>query len=154
MLNSIPPSRLCALIAKACLMPTVLVVEDDTDIRDLLCRALRSAGYVTRAESNGRAALAAIRRDPPDLVLLDYGLPGMNGVDVCRELRGPTGCAGPPVVLISGHVRTADIERGFAAGADDYVTKPFSPRRLIENLRSLLGSGVEGAQPRAVAVNC
>jgi two-component system phosphate regulon response regulator PhoB len=129
-------------------MPTVLVVEDDTDIRNLLCRALTSAGYATRAESDGRAALAAIRHNPPDLVLLDYGLPGMNGLDVCRALRGPTGCAGPPIVLISGHVRAADIERGLAAGADDYVTKPFSPRRLIDSIPSVVDAGGARRGPR------
>jgi DNA-binding response OmpR family regulator len=147
-LDIIRSPRLCALTAKGCVKTTVLVVEDDADIRNLLCRALRSAGYLTRSESDGRAALAAIRRDPPDLVLLDYGLPGMNGIDVCRALRGPTRSAGPPVVLISGHVRTVDIERGLAAGADDYITKPFSPRRLIERLPSILGPGVGGTGPR------
>ena len=130
-----------------------MVVEDDADIRNLLCHSLTRAGYATRAESDGSAALAAIRRDPPDLVLLDCGLPGMSGIEVCRALRGPTGSAGPPVVLISGHVRTADVRRGLAAGADDYVIKPFSPRRLIESLPSILGPDVGRADPRAAAVN-
>jgi DNA-binding response OmpR family regulator len=119
-------------------MTTVLVADDDIDIRDLVVFKLKQAGYTVVAVGDGPAALGAARTAAPDLALLDVMMPGMSGVDVCRELRADPATARMPVILLTARVMEADVETGFAAGADDYVVKPFSPRELVSRVQAVL----------------
>jgi DNA-binding response OmpR family regulator len=119
-------------------MVAVLLAEDDADIRDLVTFKLREAGYEVRAFEDGLTALASAREDQPDLAVLDIMMPGMSGLDVCRELRADPATSEVPVILLTARAQESDIENGFAAGADDYVVKPFSPRELAMRVHEVL----------------
>jgi two-component system phosphate regulon response regulator PhoB len=119
-------------------MTAILVADDDLDIRDLVAFKLEQAGFDVTAVDNGLAALSAARQDPPDLVVLDVMMPGMSGIDVCRELRGDPTTATLPIILLTARAQEGDVEIGFGAGADDYVVKPFSPRELVSRVEALL----------------
>jgi DNA-binding response OmpR family regulator len=119
-------------------MVTVLLAEDDTDIRDLVTFKLRQAGYEVRAFEDGLSALASARDEVPDLALLDITMPGMSGLDVCRELRDDPATADMPIILLTARAQESDIETGFSVGADDYVVKPFSPRELVSRVQAVL----------------
>ncbi len=127
-------------------MKIVLVVDDDTDIRELITWKLSQAGYGTMAEADGAAGLAAASGASsaawgvrPDLVLLDWAMPRMSGIDVCRALRDDPATAGIPVILLTAKAQESQVELGFAAGADDYIVKPFSPRELLRRVDAILG---------------
>ena len=131
-------------------MKTVLVIDDDPDIRKLVIWKLSEAGFATVAEEDGEAGLAAACGGPdsdpslrPDLVLVDWMMPKLSGIDVCRALRENPDTAHIPVILLTAKARSAEVERGLAAGADDYMVKPFSPRQLLERVEALL----DGARP-------
>jgi two-component system phosphate regulon response regulator PhoB len=119
-------------------MTAILIADDDPDIRDLVAFKLEQAGFAITAVDNGLAALSAARDAPPDLVVLDVMMPGMSGIDVCRELRAHPATAKLPVILLTARVQEGDMAVGFGAGADDYVVKPFSPRELISRVEALL----------------
>ncbi|MDN5860113.1 MAG: response regulator transcription factor [Pseudonocardia sp.] len=114
----------------------VLVVEDDRAIAELVALYLRNAGYGVHVESDGSAALAAIRRLGPAAVVLDVGLPGLDGVEVCRRMRAADDWT--PVLFVTARDDEIDRVLGLELGADDYVTKPFSPRELVARVRSVL----------------
>jgi DNA-binding response OmpR family regulator len=116
----------------------VLVADDDADIRDLVALKLTQSGHQVTVVEDGRAALRAAPEQPVDLALLDIRMPGMSGLDVCRNLRAEPGTATLPVIMITARSQEGDIEVGFAAGADDYITKPFSPRELSSRVTALL----------------
>ena len=127
-------------------MKIVLVVDDDTDIRELISWKLSQAGYGTMSEADGAAGLAAAcGASPtawgvrPDLVLLDWAMPQMSGIDVCRALRADPATASVPFILLTAKAQESQVERGFAAGADDYIVKPFSPREMLRRVDALLG---------------
>ncbi|MET9849272.1 response regulator transcription factor [Streptomyces ossamyceticus] len=119
-------------------MARVLVADDDADIRDLVAFKLTQSGHQVTAVEDGMAALRALREGPPDLVLLDIRMPGMSGLDVCRELRAAQETASLPVILITARSQEGDVELGFSAGADDYIVKPFSPRELSSRVNAVL----------------
>jgi two-component system phosphate regulon response regulator PhoB len=117
---------------------TILLVEDDPDIRHLVSYKLTRGGLRVIEASDGIGALDAARRQPPDLVILDVRMPRMSGLEVCRELR-----AGPlpdqvPIIMLTARARPQDLEEAYAAGASDYIVKPFSPRALLERVQSAL----------------
>jgi two-component system response regulator MtrA len=116
--------------------PLVLVAEDDADVRDLIERKLRGDGMDVLAVSDGLAALHACRTARPDLVLLDVMMPGMNGLQICQELRSHVATRDLPVVLITARARAVDVQNGYDSGADDYIVKPFSPRDLVSRIRA------------------
>ena len=116
---------------------TVLVADDDEDIRTLVAAILTRAGFHAETANGGRAALAAARRGPASLYLLDVRMPEVTGLDVCRELKGSLDPSAP-VMLISADSTRADLEAGYAAGCDDYLPKPFSPRELVRRVDLLL----------------
>jgi len=127
-------------------MKIVLVVEDDTDIREMIAWKLTQAGYGTLCEGDGAAGLAAASGASdtafgvrPDLVLLDWAMPKMSGIDVCRALRADPATADIPVILLTAKAQESQVERGFAAGANDYIIKPFSPREMLRRVDALLG---------------
>ncbi|MER7280842.1 response regulator transcription factor [Dactylosporangium sp. CA-052675] len=119
-------------------MTAILVADDDMDIRDLVAFKLEQAGYEVVAVDNGLAALTAATENPPDLVVLDVMMPGMSGIDVCRQLRQEQGTKALPIILLTARAQEGDVEVGFGAGADDYIVKPFSPRELVSRVEAVL----------------
>ena len=124
-------------------MKTVLVVDDDPDIRELITWKLGQAGYATLVAADGEAGLAAAATgDPdgnlPDLILVDWMMPKMSGIEVCRALRENPLTARIPVILLTANSQEADVEVGFAAGVDDYIAKPFSPREMLGRIQAVL----------------
>jgi DNA-binding response OmpR family regulator len=115
---------------------TVLVVEDQESIRDLLSRLLRGEHFNVRFAEDGEAALEAVRRTPPDLVCLNIELPKKNGMDVLQEMRQSG--IDIPVIILTGHDQVKDRVRGLEAGADDYITKPFAWPELLARIRALV----------------
>jgi DNA-binding response OmpR family regulator len=120
-------------------MATVLVAEDDRDILALMVHKLERSGHRVLSATNGLSALAMARDECPDLALVDVGMPGMTGLDVCRALRASPETAGLPVILVTVHASAAAVDEGFSAGADDYVVKPFSPSHLVSRVEAVLG---------------
>jgi len=119
-------------------MSTILVVEDDPDIRHLVSYKLTRDGFEVVEAADGPAALRAAVQNPPDLVLLDVRMPRMSGIEVCRELRaGPLG-ARVPIIMLTARARPQDLEQGYAAGATEYIVKPFSPRDLEARVAAAL----------------
>ncbi len=116
----------------------ILVVEDDRHLVELLKYNLEKEGYKTSHATDGSVALAQVRRDKPDLVILDLMLPGLSGLEVCRQLRRSDEFAGLPVLMLTARGEEADRVAGLEIGADDYVTKPFSVREIVAHVRALL----------------
>ena len=117
----------------------VLVAEDDPLVLALVRASLRSLEVDLLEADNGRAALALARDRSPDLLLLDVGLPGIDGLEVCRRLKGDPSTRGVRVVLLTARAQQSDRDAGAAAGADDYVAKPFSPATLASQVSGWLG---------------
>ncbi|WP_305788182.1 response regulator transcription factor [Symbioplanes lichenis] len=117
---------------------TILLVEDDPDIQHLVSYKLGRAGMDVIAVADGAAALRAALGRPPDLVLLDVRLPRKSGLEICRELRAGPLPAGTPIIMLTARSRPQDLEQGYAAGATDYVVKPFSPRDLLARVENAL----------------
>jgi len=114
---------------------TVLVIDDEPKIADLCRDYLRAAGYGVLTAGDGPEGLALARREHPDLVVLDLMLPGMDGLDVCRALRRD---GSVPIIMLTARVDESDRLVGLELGADDYLTKPFSPRELVARVRTVL----------------
>jgi DNA-binding response OmpR family regulator len=119
----------------------VLVAEIDTDLRNLVVFKLEQAGYEVVPADDGRQALSAARARPPDLAVLDSYLPGLSGLEVCRQLRADQALRGTPVILLTAVTPDRAAGQELAAGADDYLVMPFTPRELASRVRSLLASG-------------
>jgi two-component system phosphate regulon response regulator PhoB len=119
-------------------MKRILVVEDEQAIREMVGFALKKAGFQFEEVADAEQALMSIASQPPDLILLDWMLPGMSGVDLARRLRREELTATLPIILLTARVEESDRVYGFEVGADDYVTKPFSPRELIARIHAVL----------------
>jgi two-component system, OmpR family, response regulator MprA len=122
----------------------VLVVDDDHSLRRMLERSLLAEGFAVQAVADGGAALAAIERSAPDLVVLDVALPGMDGLAVCRRLRDKG--FGVPVLMLTARDAVADRVAGLDVGADDYLVKPFATEELVARLRALMRRGAGAGQ--------
>jgi two-component system alkaline phosphatase synthesis response regulator PhoP len=114
---------------------TILIVEDEFELVRILRDYLERAGFRVETASNGTEAVSIFRHSPPDLVLLDLNLPGMDGLDVAREMRRHSDV---PIVMVTARVEETDRLIGLELGADDYVTKPFSPREVVARVRAVL----------------
>ncbi|MEP7069126.1 MAG: response regulator [Usitatibacter sp.] len=119
----------------------VLIAEDEESIVASLEFLMRQCGFATRIARDGDEAIACLGEFRPDLVLLDIMLPGMNGFEVCRFIRGQKSLAGSRVLMLTAKGGSADEAKGIAAGADGYLTKPFATRELVARARALLGEG-------------
>jgi DNA-binding response OmpR family regulator len=128
-------------------MATVLLAEDDADIRFLVNFKLTQAGYQVRAFGDGLSAVADAREHPPDLAILDVMMPGMSGLEVCQELRRDPATANIPVIILTALAQEANITAGFAAGADDYIVKPFSPRDFAMRVNAVLARAQASVAP-------
>jgi CheY-like chemotaxis protein len=117
---------------------TVLVADDEQMLRRLVRATLRDRPLRILEAATGAETLALARHEHPDLVLLDVGLPGMDGYAVCRALKADPGTAGIKVVMLTARAQRHDLEQGAAVGADAYVTKPFSPQRLLSEVDEYL----------------
>lgn len=126
---------------------TILVVEDDADVRDLVVLSLQQAGFTVLAQSNGEAALAVALAEQPDLVILDWMMPGMSGVQVCQALRADPRGQHIPVLVLTSRAQEVDIDLGFDAGANDYMVKPFRARELVSRVDSLVAATRRGKVP-------
>lgn len=117
---------------------SVLVVEDEKDVRDLLAENLRREGYQVGTARSGRDALASVRRKRPDLVLLDLMLPDLDGIEVCKHLKYNAETRKIPVVMLTAKVEESDVVLGLGVGAEDYIEKPFRMRELIARVKTAL----------------
>jgi DNA-binding response OmpR family regulator len=121
----------------------ILVVDDEADVNDMLVLNLRAAGFQVSAVADGAAALAKARSDLPSLILLDLMLPEMSGLEVCKVLKSEPATRHIPVIMLTSKAEEVDKIVGLELGADDYVTKPFSPRELILRVNRSLRRGKE-----------
>ena len=128
-------------------MPTILIVDDDAHIRDVIDFALQKAGFATVNAENGEQALARFQTHPPDLVVLDIVMPELDGTEVCKALRR---FSSVPIVFLSSRDDEVDRILGLELGGDDYVTQPFSPRELVARIKAILRRG-KGDAPEATA---
>ncbi|MGH9386256.1 MAG: response regulator transcription factor [Vicinamibacterales bacterium] len=125
----------------------ILVAEDDPDISALLGHYLRKAGFETASVVSGREVMPELRREPPDLVILDLMLPGLSGLEVCRAIRADAAIAAIPIIMLTAKSEESDRIVGLEVGADDYITKPFSPNEVIARVRALLRRAHRAAAP-------
>lgn len=117
-------------------MVRVLLVEDDVPLAKSLCKSLTCEGFVVGYESNGIDALSRIKLDPPEVLLLDVGLPGIDGYSICENLRNQG--LDFPIIILTGHRAKVELVHGLAAGADDYITKPFVKSELLARINAVL----------------
>lgn len=116
----------------------ILIVDDESGIRQMLGFAIASDGYSSTEAGDAQAALTAIQQNPPDLILLDWMLPGLSGVDLARRLKMDPKTNQIPIIMLTAKAEETEKIRGLDSGADDYVTKPFSTRELLARIRSVL----------------
>ena len=119
--------------------PLVLVADDDPDILHLVAFRLERAGYEVITAADGEQALALARERQPALAILDVMMPKLTGYDVTTQLRADESTSRIPVILLTARVQESDVARGFEAGADDYIKKPFSPQELRARVQAILG---------------
>ena len=123
----------------------ILVVEDDPALAELLRYNLTREGYAVELVADGDAALAAAEDAPPDLVVLDWMIPGLSGIEVCRRLRRREASRGLPIIMLTARGEETDRVEGLESGADDYIVKPFSPGELAARIRAVLRRAGIGA---------
>ena len=116
----------------------LLIVEDEEDIQELLAYNLQKEGYLVQVAPTGEEALKAVRHKTPDLILLDLMLPGIDGLEICRILKGTAETRTIPIMMVTAKGEESDIVTGLELGADDYITKPFSHKILIARVRTVL----------------
>jgi len=131
--------------------PTILLVDDDARLREIVGMALEGEGYGVRAAASAEEAVAILDRDDPDLLILDVMLPGLDGFELCREIRTKSPV---PILMLTAKTDTVDVVVGLESGADDYVTKPFVTKELVARIRALLrrARGAEQS-PRKISVD-
>ena len=124
-------------------MTTILIVEDDDDLRLIMSWGLKAEGFEVACAADGQQALEAVFRLRPDLVVLDWELPILSGIEVCTLLRSAEHSVGIPVVMVTGRYEPDDIRRGIDTGVDAYVTKPFAVETLAQEIRRILDRSAE-----------
>src|SRR5207245_5705368 len=125
----------------------VLIIEDERDLTDALTYNLQREGYETIVAHDGQEGLRKAQTLLPDLILLDLMLPGLGGTDICRELRAGERTRDIPIIILSAKAEETDQVVGFSLGADDYVTKPFSPKVLMQRIKALQRRFEGGSEP-------
>ena len=135
------------------MQPSVLIVEDDSDIATLMEFNVARDGYRTQVTHSGVVALEIIRKEQPDLVILDIMLPDLDGLEVCRQVKSDSAIEDTCIIMVSAKGEEADVVAGLELGADDYVTKPFSPRVLLARMKSVLRRRPAEASDRIILDN-
>ena len=130
----------------------IFVVEDEEDIARLIRHNLQAAGYDVQTFLNGSTVVAQALREQPSLFLLDVMLPGMDGFDLCRQIRLTTALAKTPVIFLTAKTDESDRVKGLELGGDDYITKPFSPRELVARIRTVLRTQRETPPPEILKI--
>jgi CheY-like chemotaxis protein len=130
--------------------PLILIADDDEDILELVRLRLSRSGYETVVARNGAEAVTAAAEQTPDLALLDVSMPAMNGYEVTAALKADPATKDIPIILLTARAQPADVSRGFEAGADDYITKPFSPQALQIRVAAALGDAMGQASPQTM----
>jgi len=125
----------------------ILVAEDDPDIGALIGHYLRKAGFDTSVLVSGRDVMPELRRELPDLIILDLMMPGMSGLELCRAIRADASMAAVPIIMLTAKSEETDRIVGLEVGADDYITKPFSPNEVVARVRALLRRAQRAAAP-------
>ncbi|MEE4351173.1 MAG: phosphate regulon transcriptional regulator PhoB [Pacificimonas sp.] len=118
--------------------PKVLIVEDDTNLVELLTYNFEKEGFSTVSSGDGEEALVLAQEENPDIVILDWMIANLSGIEVCRRLRRNPDTQNVPIIMLTARTEEADRIRGLETGADDYITKPFSPRELIARINAVL----------------
>lgn len=131
--------------------PLILIVEDEADLVTLLRYNLEREGFRVAEAGNGEEALLLVQEETPDLILLDWMLPMLSGIEVCRQLRRRPETADVPIIMLTARGEEGDKIRGLECGADDYVTKPFSPAELIARMRAVLRRAQPGLGAEVLA---
>jgi two-component system alkaline phosphatase synthesis response regulator PhoP len=116
----------------------ILVAEDDPDIGSLLEHYLKKAGFLATVVASGREVMPLVKRDSPDLVVLDLMLPGLDGLQLCRAIRADANTSAVPIIMLTAKAEESDRIIGLELGADDYITKPFSPNEVVARIKALL----------------
>ena len=120
-------------------IPTILVADDEEDIRELVSYRLSRSGYEVIGAEDGQDALERAREQVPDLMVLDVMMPRLDGYELTRRLRAEESLRSVPVILLTARSQESDVSRGFEVGADDYLKKPFNPDELVARVRAVLG---------------
>ena len=131
-------------------VPFIFVVEDDEDIARLICHNLLAAGFESQSFVTGAMVVAEALRTPPSLFLLDVMLPGIDGFELCRQIRQHPILSAIPIIFLSARIAENEKIRGLELGGDDYITKPFSPRELVARIRTVLRGARQSPQPDEV----
>ena len=131
----------------------ILIVEDEQPIREMVMFALASAGYKAQEAADSRQAQAVIAERLPDLLLLDWMLPGISGIDFARRLKKEELTRELPIIMLTARAEEEDKVQGLESGADDYITKPFSPRELVARIRAVLRRGGPAAEGEVLRAN-
>lgn len=124
---------------------TILIVEDDVAIRDMLCFSLKHSGFDCNPVGDAEQGLEWLKNQRPDMILLDWMLPGMDGIEFIRYLRANEDWAAIPVIMLTAKGESEDMVKGLSVGADDYVNKPFSPPELIARIRAVIRRSAVGS---------
>ena len=131
----------------------ILIVEDEQPIREMVMFALASAGYEAQEAADSRQAQTVIAERLPDLLLLDWMLPGISGIDFARRLKKEELTRELPIIMLTARAEEEDKVQGLESGADDYITKPFSPRELVARIRAVLRRGAPAAEGEVLRAN-
>jgi len=131
----------------------ILIVEDEQPIREMVAFALTNAGYEAREAADARQAQVRIAERLPDLVLLDWMLPGISGIDYARRLKKDELTRDLPIIMLTARAEEEDTVQGLESGADDYMTKPFSPRELVARIRAVLRRGGPAGEDEMLRAN-
>lgn len=131
----------------------ILIVEDEGAIRDMLGYALMKAGFLCEEAADSQAARSTLKAGRPDLILLDWMLPGMSGIDYARRLKSAPETRDIPIIMLTAKGEEADKVRGLETGADDYITKPFSTRELVARVRAVLRRYVKAETGALIEIN-
>jgi len=148
--GTLPPSR--RAVRSTC-MKRILIIEDDRDIVELVRYNLANEGFQVSSANDGSTGLSTLKKTPPDLLLLDLMLPKLSGLEICREIRRDDSLNRLPILMLTARGEEADRVVGLEMGADDYVTKPFSPRELLARVKALLRRAEPPADaPRTIEI--
>ncbi len=139
-------------MARKAMAAKILVVEDEPAVREMICFVLRQSGYETREAADAEIARSLLAEEPPALVLMDWMLPGTSGVELTRELKSDSATRDIPVIMLTARGEEDDKVRGLECGAEDYITKPFSPRELAARIKVVLRRVAPHATEEAVEV--